>query len=167
MNIQSERRKRLDCLYGSIGELGDPCVYCGLTSICWDHIPPLHFVDRLSETDRAKFRLRTVPSCRECNSFLGGQILSTIQERRRYVKERIRRKYKSWIEMPEWTIEEVAELSTEDAKAYIASHARFSVVVRRRLNFYEKTVLDVPNANAGHSTGEIIPLPRSDYGGSK
>lgn len=120
-----------DCLYEPID--GDECVYCGLPRTGWDHVPPLHFVARMAEEDRNRANLRKYPCCQECNSFLGSHILRTFEDRKRHVRARIRRKYRKWIEMPDWDSEELSELSTEDARRYIQSHARFSRAVKSRL----------------------------------
>lgn len=124
---------RLDSLYEVEGGIGDPCVYCGLPSVGFDHVPPLHYVDRLRECDLEVATLRKFPACEECNKILGGVVVHTLTGRRGYVKQRLRKRYRSHAEMPEWSEDEIAELSTKDARRYMQGHGRFSRTVKARI----------------------------------
>lgn len=137
MSITSYQRRlrQFDCLYGFVGELDDPCVYCGLPATGWDHVPPLHYVERLSDGELDDETLLKHPACTECNTFLGGALLHSLASRREYVKERIRRKYRSHAEMPGWDDDEIAELSTADAQRYIRAHERFAKMIKERLGW--------------------------------
>lgn len=130
---------RLDFLYDNIGQLGDPCVYCGQESSEWDHVPSMSYVDSLSTEDRNHAHLRKLPACHECNPWLNSLKLHTLRERRSYVKRKLRSKYRTWIEMPEWSETELLELSTDDARRYIGAHSRFAQAVRARLAYYGLT----------------------------
>src|SRR4051812_23786595 len=99
-----------DCHYRELGRLGDPCVYCGIPSSEYDHIPPLTYVSRLPREMLDTIWMRKVPSCHECNSFLGGRVSNSIMERREIVKEKLRAKYATYLKMPRWDSDETAEL---------------------------------------------------------
>lgn len=137
MSITSHQRRvrRFDVLYSLEGELNDPCIYCGLPATGWDHVPPLHYVERLTELETLDETLRKYPACTECNCFLNGALLHSLASRREYVKERIRRKYRSHAEMPAWAEDEIAELSTHDAQRYIRAHERFAKMIKERLGW--------------------------------
>jgi hypothetical protein len=75
-----------DFLYKRIGLESDPCIYCGSPSEHWDHIPPIHFVTRLLQLDIDPGKvLKEVRACEECNLVLGGNILTTIRERKKFL----------------------------------------------------------------------------------
>ena len=67
--------------------------------------------------------LRKVPACRECNSTLSGARILTIKERREAIKEKIRKKYRKFLSMPQWDDEELEEVSPEMRKYIMASLA--------------------------------------------
>lgn len=124
-----------DSLYSHEGELGDPCVYCGVESCGWDHVPPLHYVGRLSDEDRKRSRPRKLPSCEECNKVLGGVVLTSLHDRRAWVKRQLRRRYAHQLRIPEWREDELAELTgrtREDVQTYSA----FAQHLMQRLNYY-------------------------------
>jgi hypothetical protein len=148
---------KLHFRYDRAGELGDPCIYCGVASSEWDHVPPLHYVERLDDDQIDALDLRLLPCCSECNTFLSGIILTTVKARRNYVKDRLRRKYRSWLEMPEWSPDEIGELSTEDARRQMTAHARFSSFIKGRLNFHSKPASELPTGNAGYSGDVLSP----------
>lgn len=99
-----------DASYTELGRIGDPCVYCGQPSDTYDHVPPLHYVERMSQTDVAYANLRKYPACRECNSSLSGNLLETLKERRQYTKAKLRKRYRSYLNMPNWDEEELADM---------------------------------------------------------
>lgn len=126
------RRAQLDCLYDNIGSLDDPCVYCGSPSMVYDHVPPLHYVDRAKDEPES---LRKYPACSECNSALSGLILLTLKERRKRIREYLRKKYKSFLSMPRWSEDELSELEPQFADE-IRRASRFAEIVKLRVSFY-------------------------------
>ena len=73
-----------------------------------------------------------VEACRECNSSIGAKALFTLAERKRYVKESIRRRYRRILELPEWTEAQLLELGP-GLKDFVAAQAYLSVLTRKRL----------------------------------
>lgn len=133
MFMNYARRKAIfDCLYDCVGSLDDPCVYCGMPPTAYDHVPPLHYAERAKEeiTTFKKF-----PACSECNSCLNGLILLTLKERRKRVKEYLRKKYKSFLSMPRWSEDELEELDPRFAEE-IRRASRFAEGIKNRVSFY-------------------------------
>lgn len=120
--------------YTPIGQIGDPCAYCGEMSESMDHIPPLSSCLSLADDyiphDPSHFV--KVPSCTECNSHLGASLHLTITERRKSVREFLKRKYAKLLRMPLWDEDELAELSPEFAK-HIRACSQQSERAKRRV----------------------------------
>lgn len=87
------------------------CTYCGMSADTIDHVPPQ--VARpflLSQGLHLKYPFVEVRCCRECNSLLGAQAYWTVADRKRYIKKRLRRRYRDYLRMPEWKDSELQEL---------------------------------------------------------
>jgi len=123
-----------DHSYRFSGKIGDPCVYCGQPSDTYDHVPPLHFVQRTSELDLTDRDLVKYPACKECNSFLTGLLLMTILDRRKHVKGKLRKRYKSFLKMPVWDQEELDELEPRFADD-IKRASRYAEFIKARVAF--------------------------------
>ena len=65
------------------------CVYCGESATTKDHLLP-----RSWSGDAGRRLVPVVPSCQECNSTLGDRFLPDVMDRRNYVHERYRVKYR-------------------------------------------------------------------------
>lgn len=118
-----ETLRHLDAMYEPRGQIGDPCTYCGVVSDTMDHVPPLVIAEMTREAELTLANLRKVPACRECNSTLSGARILTIKERREAIKEKIRKKYRKFLSMPQWDDDELEEVSPEMAKYIMASLA--------------------------------------------
>jgi hypothetical protein len=104
----------------------------------WDHVPPLHFVSRLSYEARRHYWLRLLPACRECNSWLGGIIKTTAADRRIHVRRHLRKKYARLLSIPEWDEVELNHLS-EKLQHDIRSKLRAAAFIRQRIGFHGST----------------------------
>ena len=87
MSDYQTRFRIYDQFYTTDGDVGDPCVYCGCQSTGFDHVPPLHFAERIPADLRYRFRFRLLPACRECNSWLSGLLLGKLSRRRQLDQE--------------------------------------------------------------------------------
>jgi hypothetical protein len=89
------------------------CTYCGRLADTIDHVVPRHLLKRAAEIgySPAGFARLIVPACRECNSYLGGRIHGSLEQRRAEAKEGIRKRYARALRVPDWTEEELAEMS--------------------------------------------------------
>jgi hypothetical protein len=89
-----------------------PCVYCGVAANSIDHVPPQSARPRLLELGlERKYPFFEVEACRECNSALGARGLWTLVARRDYIKKFLRRRYRGFLNIPDWTDTELAQLS--------------------------------------------------------
>jgi hypothetical protein len=122
-----------DSLYTNVGSFHEDCVYCGLPATGWDHVPPLHLVARMAEEDRNRANLRKYPSCKECNSFLGGLILRTFSERKARVKQKLRQKYRKYLGMVDWSEEELDEVDPRSRALYLEPYSKLSKIVKFRI----------------------------------
>lgn len=115
------------------------CIYCGIPATTVDHVIPRHILERAesAEIDLGRYwhvRNKVVPACRECNSAIGGKMLTTIKERRECAHRHIRKKYKRLLGMPNWSEEELAEVS-EDLKQDILESIKMRDWLRERLRW--------------------------------
>jgi 5-methylcytosine-specific restriction endonuclease McrA len=87
------------------------CVYCGQIGDTIDHVPPtsarnkLRWLGLLHTVEQVEVR-----ACRECNSALSDQGYWTVRERKRYIKGWLQRRYARFLNIPEWTPDELLEL---------------------------------------------------------
>lgn len=89
----------------------DPCFYCGIVANSIDHVPPQSARERLTELNLMdKYPYIEVPACRECNSALGARGIWLLPKRKEYIKRYLRRKYKKYLRMSDWSDEEIKEL---------------------------------------------------------
>src|SRR5438105_4315346 len=96
------------------------CAYCGEFASTRDHVVPR------SWTGSAKPRWNQsewVWACSECNSLLGSSIFDTFVDRREFIREKLRLKYKKLLATPDWTEAELSEL-----------HGRLRKTVQANLN---------------------------------
>ena len=89
---------------------GGICVYCGVRATTLDHFVPLSVVAMLSDVLNEISGRFLVPACGECNSIAGNKVFKTIAAKRRYIQEKLRKKYRLVLVMPEWTEEQKESL---------------------------------------------------------
>lgn len=133
-DIQRFSRIETMLLAGSLCEFV-PCAYCGLPSSDQEHVIPRGFIEKLEGlADLGQWRLFTVPACRECNSVSGKKVFTGFHEKRKYIRASLRRRYKSILEIPRWSEEDLSELSLELAR-YVRQGLRLKEITLRRLNY--------------------------------
>lgn len=113
------------------------CVYCGVRAASRDHIIPFchnNYSDR--QRNQHDYSMEdVVPTCRECNTTLAHLWLPSIAERASHLKFHYESKYKKLLNAPDWTEEELEEI-TGNLKRHVVSlqrkkkftHARISVL---------------------------------------
>ena len=117
-----------------------PCYYCGLPADSTDHVIPravIEQIETLGDPDvlaemYTRHRVRTVDACRECNSMLQSRYFSTLAERKAWMKDRLRTRYRRYLELPEWADTELMELSERLQMRVIAS-LEIKRIIQRRL----------------------------------
>lgn len=103
---------------------GDWCVYCGEVATTKEHFPPVSI----------SMRGYILPACRECNISLGAEYGRDFTSRYELAKRRIGRKHSRALCFPDWSNEEIKELShsmQSDVKKWIARKKKAS----NRLNW--------------------------------
>ncbi len=89
------------------------CFYCGEPATSVDHSVPVAFYRTLYDICRPMGKKPLVPACRECNSIAGAKLFTTLGQKRRYVQDRIRHKYRKILKLPIWESTEVDDLGHE------------------------------------------------------
>lgn len=88
------------------------CTYCGMIADSVDHVPPTTVRPTLIELKLVRqYPFTEVQACRECNVLLGRLALWTVASRRAYIKERLARRYRKYLSIPEWTDAELFALT--------------------------------------------------------
>jgi hypothetical protein len=82
------------------------CFYCGFYGNSKDHVPPVSYPDEFEEESRFLVR-----SCLLCNSLLANKMALTFLSRCDYLVIRYEKRFKKCLEMPEWSFEEINQLS--------------------------------------------------------
>jgi len=130
-----------DTLYEAI-----PCTYCGLPVSDREHVFPQAYQASVPEILGVPFAsLAIVPSCKECNSLSGQIVFKGIQDKRQYVHEKLKQRYRKVLEIPAWSESELNELSPELAQ-YVHLGLQRKAIILRRLTWQTSSV---PVSNAG------------------
>lgn len=110
-----------------------PCYYCGEPSTSDDHTYPCAAMDALADESHLVQRrlLRIVPACTECNGILSDKVFDSLMRRKRYVKRRLRYRYKRLLAMPSWSDSELATLGERMRQHVLASLAHRDRILER------------------------------------
>lgn len=114
------------CQYKNITSKGArrgdyPCFYCGVTAQSIDHFIPQAFEKSLrsfmeingitkKELDKLRATQEFIPSCLECNRLASAGLFETPDEKKSFIKAKLRKRYHTLLAMPTWDKEEIAEL---------------------------------------------------------
>jgi hypothetical protein len=106
-------------------EEDDVCFYCGLPANSIDHVVPQSVLYMLEDTGHSTHgnRVMKVPCCHECNCLLGASCQSTLTERKKSLKDKLRHRYRKYLDLPDWTDQELSELGDHLRKEIFASLA--------------------------------------------
>lgn len=141
--------------YGTVTFEAVPCAYCGLPADTEDHVTPLAFYHAgLEVVDMSEMRLALVPACRECNLIAGSHVFPTVLQKRRYIQERLRCRYKKLLEIPEWSEDDLDELSLSLAR-YVRRSLRLREIIWRRITYRAQPVrvVEKPLSSSGLGNG--------------
>jgi 5-methylcytosine-specific restriction endonuclease McrA len=121
--------------------INDPtllCYYCGGPASTTDHVIPRSVLrcfdyeaDPQAHAKLIKGRRLEVPACHECNTLLGSTYQETLQQRKAFLKSKLRKRYKKVLKLPTWTAEEIEELGPTLKKSLLASLAEKERLKRR------------------------------------
>lgn len=85
------------------------CTYCGGNPECREHVIPVSYMSIFRSYDPEKNWI--VPACNECNSLAGASVVFSIPEKAKLVLGKFKKRYSKFINQPEWTQEELNEVS--------------------------------------------------------
>lgn len=140
MNINDQELQDLKNLLKTlINPQGIPCIYCGTPSIDKEHVVPISWINELKELKFMGIDVDVpeeiiVPSCHECNLFASGTIFKSIKEKKRYIKEKLYKRYKKFLNSPEWTEQEIMELDGR-LRQHVFITNEIIKIVRKRLKY--------------------------------
>jgi len=118
-------------LYG--GET--PCYYCGQVANTIDHYPPRTVRSVITEYKlNDKYPFCEVDCCRECNSILSDKSPWTLSGRKELIKTVLEKRYRKYLEMPDWTQHEMEKLGPGMQKFILHSLA-IRNHIRQRLKY--------------------------------
>ncbi len=108
------------------------CEYCGIVADSVDHVPPTSIRPTLVDLGLdLHFPFFEVRACRECNSTLSDRGLWTLGTRRAYIAERLKKRYRRYLEIPDWTPDELMALEERLRKLTIQGLAVRDLTLRR------------------------------------
>jgi hypothetical protein len=115
---------------------GGVCVYCGETADSVDHLLPRGFTG-----DADRLRVPVVPACRECNSLLGDVYMPDIFDRRDYVHNKLKNKYKKYQNVMHWGESDLKAFGRQ-MRSMIVKQMREGDRLRARLSWPNKNNYD-------------------------
>jgi hypothetical protein len=108
------------------------CFYCGVVADTEDHVPPRTVRPiLLAEGLADRYPFIEVPCCRECNSVLGARCVWTLPERKRFIKKALRRRYRKWLAVPDWSESEIGRLGPMLQRAVLHGLAMRDLTLER------------------------------------
>ena len=117
------------------------CYYCGRYADSIDHVIPQSTLRQLvcledKEITKAILRKRALKvwACRECNHLLGSSLQDSLIERKQFLKEKLRKRYKRIIALPKWEIDELEDMGYV-LRNYIENSARLKEFIVQRINW--------------------------------
>lgn len=119
------RRHDAHKLYAT--QWGTACIYCDETAEVGDHAWPINAVLR-GYLPRNKDMLVVVPACAECNYLASDYVFETLNEKRKFIRRKLLRKYEKFLRLPDWEqTDEVFECQN------LASTIRSGLEIRDRV----------------------------------
>lgn len=140
MIINKEELKDLKQLLKILTDkTGTPCTYCGVPSTDKEHVTPISWIENAMEMKQMGININVpkeviVPSCRECNLMASDKVFKNISEKKKHIKEKLKKKYKKLLSMPTWEEKEINELSGE-LKRYVFLTNEIRRIVKSRLKY--------------------------------
>lgn len=136
MSKYSKSRKTLEALHNHkytrhYTNEGFYCFYCNDPADGLDHVPPVSVIDMLSYAKRKESHIPAVllPCCTECNSALGGRVLTNVEDRLLYLESYYDKYFKKQQAM--WSEEEINELGSSLQNSVRARQERLQRYVHK------------------------------------
>lgn len=140
----SEERDNIFDMWSRLADQNEVelCYYCGAIANSVDHVIPRKVLKMLADLNDVNTqrlmkndkRILKVRSCRECNSLLGCTYQNTLEDRKRLLKERLRKKYKKILATPDWSDQDLEELG-HTLRSHILEAMHRKEIIKRRLKW--------------------------------
>ena len=120
-----------------------PCFYCGVKSESIDHFIPVSFIENIkafvdvSDTDEdikltvIKNQL-SVPACKECNCLASDGVFNTPNQKKTFLKAKLKKRYRRLLDIPYWEREEIDELGYI-LKTHVENGENLKELVKHRI----------------------------------
>lgn len=122
------------------------CFYCGSYAEGADHVPPVSWTNLYPECEKILVRC-----CVQCNGLLGANNLPTLADRANFLAQKLRRKLVKNTNIPDWSDDEIDDLSGALKRRIIQAMKKKKDSIRRishidelALNLTYDHMLDVP-----------------------
>jgi len=137
MNKRESLEEIKDLYRSLIPKDGTPCSYCGLLATDKEHVTPISWIEKAKELKAMGFNVvvpkeKIVSSCRECNLIASARIFESFREKKLYIRWKLTKKYKKWLDREEWDDCELEELSG-DFRRRTTIYNEILKLVRKRL----------------------------------
>jgi len=116
------------------------CYYCGILTSGIDHVIPKAILQYFDNTDISKLqpiiknRILTIPCCTECNHLLGANYQRTLKERKLFLKQKLRKRYKKILNLPNWNENEIKELKSH-LQQFVRKGIEEKRIIKERLKW--------------------------------
>jgi hypothetical protein len=115
------------------------CYYCGQPADSIDHVIPQYLLRQLvalgdAEITKDILRQRALKdwACRECNCLAGSSMQDSLVERKQFIKEKLRKKYRKIVGLPRWDDDELNEMGYV-LRSYIENTAKLKEFILQRI----------------------------------
>ena len=114
-NRRRENVKAVGCYYKKKLKWLKNCIYCGCIPECFDHAFPISVAANLKleyKTVRRELKqgLNMVPCCNKCNNIAGDKVFTLIKDKRKYIQEKLKKKYLKYARHVIWEKDEIDDL---------------------------------------------------------
>lgn len=124
------------------------CAYCGLYATTLDHFVPVSVAAYVIVNPKDKV---LIPSCSECNGLAGSKLFKSVGAKRRYIRQRLRKRYARLLKMPDWADEELEKLGWTLRKS-IEVALRQRDQVRQRLSSVPTAIVNSSKTESGSAS---------------
>jgi len=87
------------------------CAYCGAPAEDREHVVPYSWMFSGARKSNKVRQSCIVMACKECNSLAGGTVFATFGEKKAYIAGCVEHRYRKVLKSPEWTDDELEELT--------------------------------------------------------
>jgi len=89
------------------------CYYCGIYADTKDHIIPISWNRTSGRKRKENQRENLIYACKECNCLASDKVFESKEKKKDYLQEKLELRYKKILKMPDWSDDELQELSVK------------------------------------------------------